>query len=310
MIDRLKSVLPQGVRKALQPLYNRTVGRWKRRRRRSLVGRDWDLDFSVPRNLRPQFYASAIEGRLDFEVDGEHTNILLCAQPKSASLYMAQMLSLALGFKNHQIGFDHAGGEIYYPRLLAAKFTGRDTLSHCHGQATSRVLTMIRMLNLRPLVLTRNLPDALVSRRDMLVRDGATATMLSKRAMEQFMEGSGEYQMDVIIDLFANTYINFYAGWDRLRGDEELRPCYITYRELIEDEPALVRKVAEHFGLTVPEETVERLSRSIEESGGINYNTGRTGRGMKNLNERQVGVLREKARRLGCRDEEFLGFPV
>ncbi len=308
MPDRLKSLLPGPVRNLLRPLYYHLWARWRLKQKRKLVTRDWEMDISVPEERKEEFLRSVLRGRLNFPVQNERTNILLCAQPKSASLYIVQMLALALDFENHQIGFNRSGGEIYYPRLLAAKFTGTDTISHSHAPPTPLVREIITTLDFRPLVLTRNLLDALVSRRDMLVREEWAPHMFSREAMETFLEGSGEYQMDVVIDLFAHSYINFYVGWDRHREDPELNPVYITYQELVEDEPGMVRRVASELGVEVNEKEVRRLSEKIEEAGGINYNQGRTGRGREQLTGQQLAVLREKARMLGCRDEPFLGF--
>ena len=223
---------------------------------------------------------------------------------------MVQLLSHCLGFRNHQIGFNKGGGSIYYPRLLAAKYTGENTISHCHAEPTPTVLKMIKTLDLRPIILMRNLLDALVSRRDMLLTNKWAGNILSKSAVNDFISGSHEYQMDIIIDLFANTYMNFFAGWKQFRNDPALNPIYITYQELINDEVALVQRVAAELDKSVSREAIKDISSKISSVGGINFFKGVEGRGKDALTRKQIDALRKKATIVGCCDECFLGFKM
>lgn len=304
MIRRIQHHMPRSLRDILGPLYSG----WRYLRPDPLRGRNWKLNISVPRKCRDEFLRSVTMGTVDFPVKNDRTNVLLCAQPKSASLYIVQLLSLCLEFKNHQIGFNKVGGGIYYPRLLAVKFTDANTISHCHAEPTPPVLKMIKSLDLRVLVLTRNILDALVSRRDMLLRDGWASNILSKKAVNDFIAGAQEYQMDVIIDLFASSYINFYAGWDQYRNDSAIKPIYLTYQELIDDEIGLVQRVAAELNQSISRKTIEKVSSKIAGAGGINFFTGVVGRGRDMFSERQLSILKQKARLLGCNDEAFLGF--
>jgi hypothetical protein len=307
MLAFLKRVIPKQTRDRLRPQYQAF-----RRAIRSdaVIDRDWSLKLDVPHEQGTQFLEAALAGTVDVRIGGNHVNVLLCAQPKSAGLYLTQLLALCLDFKNHQIGFDRGGGPIYYPRLLAAKFAGTNTISHCHAAPTPVVLKMVRQLELRPIVLTRNLLDALVSRRDMLVRDGWAPEILSDSAVKSFLEADGECQIDVIIELFADQYINFCAGWDALRGHPNLEPIHITYEQMLEDEVGLVSRLGRLLGQPVSMEKIRGVSQEIREAGGINFNVGQQGRGRALMTGRQIETLRRKARILGCSDVGFLGFAV
>lgn len=286
-----------------------------RDKRHHLIGRNWNLDYNiVPSQFKRAFIRSALSGTpdLNLRIEGIKVNAILCAQPKSASLYLTQLLSLCLGLRNYQIGFDNKGGEIYYPRLLAAKFAKNQigTISHCHAAPTPTVLKMIDYLNFRPLILTRNLVDTIVSRKDMLIKDKFAGNILSSDAMRKFIHGSLEYQIDVIIDLFANEYINFYSGWDAHRGNTRLRPIYITYKEMLEDEVSLISRVADELNLSVTPAEIKRNSIDIKNAGGINFNKGVSGRGAQVISKKQIEILRMKAQMFGCKDPKFLGFEI
>jgi len=303
MIQEIKQLVPQSLRNTLRHFFHKTGNP----RPINLQG-NWELDMTVPPESKDAFWESVTMGTIDFPVKTPYANILLCAQPKSASLYIVQLLSFCLGFRNYQIGFDKGGGLIYYPRLLAAKFTGENTISHCHAEPTLAVLKMIKTLDLKPIILTRNLLDALVSRRDMLLRDKRAYNILSKHAVNDFVAGSHEYQMDVIIDLFASTYMNFFAGWEQYRDEPALCPIYMTYQELIDDEVGLVQRVAAELHIPLSRSTIEDVSLKISNAGGINFSTGVVGRGKDAFTKQQIAVLRNKALIVGCRDEKFLGF--
>lgn len=311
MIDDISKFLPRWLYALLRPVYHRLKclrSPYPQQQNDRLRGRDWNLDIKVPDSVKMQYLQSALSGTVDFNTENSYINVLLCAQPKSASLYIVQLLSLCLGFKNHQIGFDQAGGAIYYPRLLASKFSGQHTISHCHAEAMHHVIKMIETLKLRPIVLTRNLLDSLLSRRDMLIRDKTAANLLSSNAMQAFLNGTHEYQMDVIIDLFASQYLNFYSGWQQYRNHHVINPVFISFQELIDDEVRLVQRVATELNVTVSAQTIRDVSSQISEAGGINFFSGRSGRGKEAFTELQLDVLQNKALIIGCHDKDFLGF--
>lgn len=306
MRTRIRALVPRRIRGPLGDYYRALFGDKKAK----LTARNWSLPLNVPPELKQAFTKSVFEGTLDVPIDSVFRSILLCAQPKSASLYLTQLLALSLGYDNHQIGFDSRGGNVYFPRLIAARFRDRNTISHCHAEPTTLTLKMIKTLGLQPIVLTRNLVDTLVSRRDMMVRDGWANEMLPNKAVGMFMNGSDTYQMDVIIELFATKFINFYTGWEQLKTDHAIKPIFISYEEMIADEPALICRVAKAIDHHVSRPQVEKISSEIRGIGGINFNKGVIGRGREHLTEGHIDDLRRKARMLECHNEEYLGFSL
>lgn len=274
------------------------------------IWRNWDLQLNIPRDYRNRFISSIVGGTLDLDIKGNNKNVMLCAQPKSASLYFTEVLARVLNYQNHQIGFKLQGGVIYYPRLLAAKFSRVNTISHCHNAADSNTIAIIEKLNLRTIVVTRNLLDAIVSRRDMLVKDKRAGNISSAAAINRFLNASLETQIDVIIDLFAASYINFFASWDLYKNDDCINPIFITYEQINLDQVALVERVANNLGEKVNPEHIFRVVSDLTAQGGINFNKGIIGRGKKIITDRQIEKLRHLAVSLGCNDEEFLGFDL
>jgi len=125
--------------------------------------------------------------------------------------------------------------------------------------------------------------------------------LVSPIAIEKYLIGDIEYQLDVVIELFASEYISFYTSWEQCKGDV----MRITYEEMVDDEVGLIYRVADWLGCEVIGD-VKKISKEIKEAGGINFNKGISGRGRELFNDRQKEEIRRRAGILGCTNEEFL----
>ena len=144
----------------------------------------------------------------------------------------------------------------------------------------------------------------------MLIKDKRTSNILSPGATARFLDGSLEIQIDVIIDLFAASYINFFTGWKLYENDDLISPIFVTYEEINLDEIGLVKRVANALDEKVSVDRILQITSNIKAQGGINFNKGIIGRGKKMINDRQIEQLRRLAISLGCNDKEFLGFDL
>jgi len=269
-------------------------------------GRDLDILLDIPEETKGKFIDSILKGNHCSFKGGNTKNVLLCAQPKSASLYFTQVVAKSLCYKNHAIGFNKAGGGVYYPRLLSAKFLSENTISHCHNVPDPLTIKLIENLNLKVIVLTRNLPDAIISRADMLVKDKWCSNITSTKGMKKFLNGSKEDQIDIIIDLFAPSYINFFSGWQKYKNsDSGIKPIFIDYEEIHGNTLNAIKKVACGLNEEVDDDYIRQI---ITEIRGINFNKGIVGRGKKIMTKRHFEKIKNLANIMGCEDKEFLGF--
>jgi hypothetical protein len=277
------------------------------------IQRSWDVQANIPRAHVDAVMRCCMGGVADLTLTGPHTNVLLCALPKSASLHVTRLLAHSLGLTDVPVGFGMRGGRAYYPRLVLAKYARASTISHCHNPPDQLTRRAIERMGFRPVVLTRNLLDALVSRRDMSVDAGSASGMLSQPAFGRFLAAPSEEQLDVTIDLYAPTYVNFAAAWFGGKNDPALQPIFITFDELKRDELAMVERVAGELGLPFDRARAQDTSDKIRTGGGVHLSPkgkGKSGRGRASLNEAQIERLRRMALAFGCSDEAFLGFPL
>lgn len=256
----------------------------RERERELWTGRDWGLDLRLDPEQHTRVVESVLLGQTDLSVKTEHASVLLCALPKSASLYTTQFLALCFGLANHQIGFDRAGGTIHYPRLLAARFRGQGTISHGHAAPDPATRRLIEALDLRTLVLTR---------------DRRANGLLSARAMRRYLEAGEDEQLHTVITLFAPDYLNFLAGWTELAQSGELRPVFVSYEEITRDDVRTVLRLGAELGLHASEERVVEVRDRIRSLGGINLARGVSGRGAERFRPEHEARLRELAARLG-----------
>jgi len=262
--------------------------------------RDFDMVLDLSEDNQDSFYFSAMMGIQNLTVKTDYTNILYCAVSKSGSLHMCHLLAAALGYHNHQIGYNLGGGEVYYPRLLGGKFLGKNTISHCHRKLDHNTYENIQNLDLKLIVNTRNLLDALLSRCERMKTKNPLNPLVGS-GYDKYLERDFEYKLDTAIELFAHEYLMFFVGWS-VYDREVIRT---TYEQMIADEVGLVHRIADELGVPVVGD-VEEISREIKEAGGIGFNFGVSGRGRKAFSDRQKAEIRRKADILGCDDEVFL----
>ena len=132
---------------------------------------------------------------------------------------------------------------------------------------------------------------------------------MTRKGFEDFLKGDDEYQIDITIDLFANVYINFFVAWKEFM-DKDIKPVFITYEQLVQDEVSVVCKIADAINFDISENDIKNISSSIQKAGGINFTTGVTGRGKQFFTKQNLDKLQYKADLFGCDDENFLGFKL
>lgn len=253
---------------------------------------------------------TAIEGDLenfDFnQYELSEKTIYFFAQPKSASLYITKLFGEAFNCKEYWIGLNKGSGEFYLPRVLGALYYDGLTLSHCHSAANRPVLYFLDKTRAKILVSYRNLADTIVSRRDMLLNDKWASEILSKEAISYYLDSSIEYQLDVIIDLFAPIYLNFYTGWRQAAINRKV--YFIDYDNFVLNQLDTLEEMASFFNLPFNKQKSFEATKAIQRAGGVNFNKGVKNRGKELLNSRQKKILEELALKFQLKDSSYLGF--
>ncbi|MHC5059451.1 MAG: methyltransferase domain-containing protein [Planctomycetota bacterium] len=233
--------------------------------------------------------AAAPSGRVDSDVAAadyleyhagrsfasDRHRILLACLPKSGSTYLARMLSLRPGWSKAPLvtGYGRREQELSVERLLAAHRAYGNYVAQHHVRYSDVTRRLMERFVLKPVVLVRNIFDAAVSVRDHLLDE---LPAISQAYVPADIAGwDEERQFHFIADMVMPWYFNFFASWadcpDKL---------LVAYEEMHADAFAVVRRIADHYGLGVAD---GEIRAAVEEAGGsgeaTRKNKGVLGRG-------------------------------
>lgn len=247
-----------------------------------------DLDLGRPRRWRLEEVADGLS-----KAALGHCAFVAC-MPKSGSSLLTGALCLLLDRPLVPTSFAAGRGEqeIYLPALLRHAQVERVVQQHC--RATQANLALLQAFDIRPAVLTRDIPDALVSLADQLASPGGAASAF----VEDFATWPRARQLDFVIADRAPWYAQFHASWARAERTGQAAPIRVTYEEIIADPAACLIHLLDVWDLPADPDRVASVLRALEApsaQGLTRLNVGRSGRGREELSDAQMTRLRELA---------------
>lgn len=258
-------------------------------------------------------------------------HVIVCGMHRSASTFVSQVLCRCLGdplvsmaetFETAELArrlHQTAGADdpsrvtpthdLYLPRLIVAAASGENTVSMHHVVANTQTLWFMTTVNgVRPIVTTRNIPDALVSVRDDLLAthpadgssfaakalaDNYAVPFTSKRMWDAFRAGSPDEQMDMIIDLYGPWYFAFAASWEEVDAEKTHPVHFLRYEDMIADEPAVFADALTFLDSSLDRAAIDAALAEVY--GGpktvYRFNVGKSGRGRDELTKGQLDRL-------------------
>ena len=159
-----------------------------------------------------------------------------------------------------------------------------------------------------PIVLVRDLPDVIVSLRDHMLNEGPLWSMVWLD--ERFSERSDSEQLDLLVDLAAPWFIQFFVSWSeasRLGGG--VRPLWVQYADWVGAPETTLTEVARSVGLNPGR---SQVASALESARGrqTRLNVGRPGRGSELLSDAQLGRLNGFARHYPHLDFTTIGLSL
>ena len=213
--------------------------------------------------------------------------------PKSGSTFLVTALAEATGFLPFFLGFHHLNEQdLYLPKLIDSY--SMNVVSHHHTRATKPNLELMREFRIRPVILTRDIFDALVSLRDHLENESRATPVIA--VTDDFFDQSPERQYDFLIDLALPWYIAFYASWAAAHGAGEIDALWLHYEDVMADRAEALSRILDFYGLKRDQGDIERAIAAAAGSGEVRLNIGVTGRGRALLSEHQKDRMRALTR--------------
>jgi hypothetical protein len=213
--------------------------------------------------------------------------IFLACMPKSGSTFLARAIEDVTGFPHTRLCYAHERNEqeLYLPKLVDT-YT-KSIVTQQHIKATGPNLNLFVRFGIRPVIVTRNLFDVIVSIRDYLCNEGVFG-FPSLYATDHFLTIPEEEQFDFLITFAAPWYFNFYASWYDAAHDGQIDTLWLTYEELTADWVDGIERVLAFYGQqSSHDEVVAAVRRMQGDPEKSRLNKGVAGRGMELLSAAQ-----------------------
>jgi tetratricopeptide (TPR) repeat protein len=260
-------------------------------------------------NLENALRASVQRARLSDLTDqvapeqlGRH--IFIACVPKSGSTFLKNVLLSLTGYRDAYIAYTPAQFEqdLYLPS--AVNVAKMDTVTQQHSRATDANVQIMQAFGIRPVVLVRNIFDAVVSLLDFY-NGGAFANTFFRADYRSLDEDT---RIDLLIDNLVPWYFQFVASWSLVEKQQRLDIFWMSYEELIKDKPTSITNVLTFYGLGAPRRGIEQQIWEAEsEKRRTRFNRGVAGRGASKLSEGQIDRIRSYARYFPTTDFSRIG---
>ncbi len=227
------------------------------------------------------------QGKLRRTFSRPAPSIFVTSMPKSGSTFLSRALEEVSGYIPYFLGYKHLNEQdLYLPRVIDA--WNMTTVSHQHTRASAENLRLMAEFRIKPVILTRDIFDCLVSQRDHFLRESADTPLFT--VGPDFADLSDEQQMDLMVDLVCPWYVRFLDSWFRA----EVEGLWLTYEEATGQTEAALARIAAFYGLSWDE---ERIAAAVARVGGgegskTRFSVGRSGRGAEMMSPRQQKRVR------------------
>jgi len=192
--------------------------------------------------------------------------------PKSGSTFLSDLISAMPDISRVSLvpSFGRREQELDESSILRA---GRGPyVAQHHVRWSAWTEATCSKYDLKPIVLVRSLPDAVVSLRDHLRRESPIWPIFY--AEDHHAELDDATLEDMIVRLVAPWFVNFYMSW-RTAPDALM----ISYEELIADPAGALRRVLAFAGAEIDEKEIAKAIASVGVRRKSRFNVGVAGRG-------------------------------
>ncbi len=213
---------------------------------------------------------------------GRH--IFIACLPKSASTFLKNVLVNITGYKELFAVYAAAPSEheLYLPSI--EEYADQNTVTQQHCRASEANIQMMQAFGIRPVILVRNIFDAIVSLHDFY-KQGA---YFQSYFRADFLTLSEEKQLDLLIDNVVPWYLQFVASWSLAEKEDRLELYWLSYEDLTQNKVESVQQLLEFYGLGASSAAIERSIAATEAEERRNrFNKGVSGRGKTGLTDMQ-----------------------
>jgi tetratricopeptide (TPR) repeat protein len=213
---------------------------------------------------------------------GKH--VFIACLPKTASTFLKNVLLRLTGYRDMFSIYAGIQNEhdLYLPSV--EMLADQNTVTQQHCRASEANIHIMQAFGIRPVVLVRNIFDAMASLLDFYNQGAYFQTYFRG----DFMSLDDEKKMDLLIDNVAPWYLQFVASWDLVEKEDRLELYWLRYEDLTQNKVESIQQLLEFYGLGAYRGALEQaISETEAETRRNRFNKGVVGRGKTSLTDAQ-----------------------
>jgi len=240
--------------------------------------------------------------------------LLLAAFPKSGSSFTRRVMVQLTKAQTVRLAYYYGTSEqeLYFPNCISN--LGKNRIAQIHLRASDASLMILNFLNIKPVVLVRNIFDVIVSYADFYeslyqrYHESPDALMNTKDGWfklptgydiyidEPFFDLSRSQRIDLIIANMLPWYFNFYLSWKKAISTKSIDALWLNYQDMLDDDYAFIQKISAHQNLGFTEDQIVKAIAAVKANKhGSRLNVGVSGRGLSTLSPEQIQRIRDLA---------------
>jgi hypothetical protein len=232
-------------------------------------------------------------------------NVLIFCFPKSGSTFLELASAQALQLRHVLSPFDADVNGLRFEDIMVH---GGGFVTKNHIPATPQNIAILRYFGIRPIVLVRNLFDAILS----LAEDAQFTTINDRQfafgyVRPDFANLTLDARLELISETYLGWYLSFFASWFRAAETGLIDCLFLTYEKLVESPDQQLRLIADWVGTPLSEKLATETCAAVGRGAHTRFNKGVVGRGQDAFPEATKNRIRAIARRFSDVDFSRIG---
>ena len=223
--------------------------------------------------------------------------VMFAFPPKAAGTFLRAAAVEAIDGQMMRVTHAQGGRDAtpYLPIFIlyfAGGFPTSTMVTHLHMQALPANRFLIDALNLKPVVMLRDVPDMLVSYWEMLEGDQSSDNWVNCQLPANFTAMSDDDKADFLIDILAPWYASYFATWLSYAEEAPDRVCVLRYRNFLDDPAGTLLAALRHAGIEQSRAECQRaIDVTWQERNLHRFNRGVEGRGHARFKKHHLARL-------------------
>jgi len=217
--------------------------------------------------------------------------LFISAFPKSGSSFISLVISDVLNLPIQDIVYSHLSEQDLYLPLIE-QYNDRKYLSKHHTLATLPNIKILQDYGIRPVILTRKLPDVIIS-----LRDHISKTLIWPHFFvpNDFANWDETQQFNFLIDLAVPWYLFFFTSWKKIKEENSLQLMFVEYENFHKDKSETIQNILNFMGYDISlKDIIESMGKVTSLPSKQNrLNKAEINRGKKQLNDNQLSKIVE-----------------